>query len=64
MIELTRVFSVLRDVYQMLGENEFGQGKAMFEMMDKDSDGKITEAEFIKASMEDMELCKMLTMTT
>ena len=58
------MFSVLRDVYQMLGENEFGQGKAMFEMMDKDSDGKITEAEFIKASMEDMELCRMLTMTT
>merc|ERR1712227_358827 len=63
-IDAGEMESVLRDVYQMLGENEFGQGKAMFEMMDKDSDGKITEAEFIKASMEDMELCRMLTMTT
>ena len=54
--------SVLRDVYQMMGECEFGQGKAMFEMMDKDSDGKITQEEFIKASMEDVELCKMLSM--
>ena len=54
--------SVLRDVYQMMGECEFGQGKAMFEMMDKDSDGKITQEEFIKASLEDVELCKMLSM--
>ena len=46
----------------MLGGSEYGQGKAMFEMMDKDSDGKITEAEFIKASLEDVELCKMLAM--
>ena len=46
----------------MMGESEFGQGQAMFQMMDKDSDGKITEAEFIKASMEDIELCKMLSM--
>ena len=56
--------SVLTDVYQMLGGSENGQGKEMFEMMDKDKDGKITEAEFIKASMEDVELCKMLTMDT
>ena len=39
-----------------------GQGKAMFQMMDKDRDGKITEAEFIRASMEDIDLCRMLSM--
>merc|ERR1711874_431797 len=61
-IDAAEMESVLRDVYQMMGECEFGQGKAMFEMMDKDSDGKITEAEFIKASMEDVELCRMLSM--
>merc|ERR1712203_489481 len=61
-IDASEMESVLRDVYQMMGECEFGQGKAMFEMMDKDSDGKITEAEFIKASMEDVELCRMLAM--
>ena len=54
--------SVLRDVYQMMGECEFGQGKAMFDMMDKDKDGKITEEEFIRASLEDVELRKMLSM--
>ena len=46
----------------MMGENERGEGQAMFQMMDKDSDGKITEAEFIKASMEDVELCRILSM--
>merc|ERR1712113_1269962 len=61
-IDASEMESVLRDVYQMMGESEFGQGQAMFQMMDKDSDGKITEAEFIKASMEDVELCRMLSM--
>merc|ERR1712156_905489 len=61
-IDASEMESVLRDVYQMMGECEFGQGKAMFEMMDKDSDGKITQEEFIKASMEDVELCRMLSM--
>merc|ERR1711874_554403 len=46
-IDASEMESVLRDVYQMMGEN---------------SDGKITEAEFIKASMEDVELCRMLSM--
>ena len=54
-------FSVMRDVYSMLGEDSFGQTKKMFEMMDKDGDNKITEAEFIRASMEDPELTRMLS---
>ena len=51
----------MRDVYSMLGEDSFGQTKKMFEMMDKDGDNKITEAEFIRASMADVELNRMLT---
>ena len=51
----------MRDVYSMLGEDSFGQTKKMFEMMDKDGDNKITEAEFIRASMEDPELTRMLS---
>ena len=55
------VFSVMRDVYSMLGEDSFGQTKKMFEMMDKDRDNKITEREFIRASLEDPELTRMLS---
>ena len=29
------MFSVIRDIYQMLGENEHGQASQMFTMMDK-----------------------------
>ena len=54
-------FSVMRDVYSMLGEDSFGQTKKMFEMMDKDGDNKITEKEFIRASLEDPELTRMLS---
>ena len=53
--------SVLRDVYSMLGQDEWGQKNNMFEMMDKDKDGKITQDEFDRASMADVELNRMLT---
>ena len=53
--------SVLRDVYSMLGQDEWGQKNNMFEMMDKDKDGKITQDEFVRASMADVELNRMLT---
>ena len=62
---LTRVrpgySSVIRDVYGMLGQDSFGQTRDMFEKMDKDKDGKITEEEFIRASLEDQELVRMLS---
>ena len=51
----------MRDVYSMLGEDSFGQTKKMFEMMDKDGDNKITEKEFIRASLDDPELTRMLS---
>eukprot|EP00091_Calanus_sinicus_P010795 TRINITY_DN2482_c0_g1_i1.p1 TRINITY_DN2482_c0_g1~~TRINITY_DN2482_c0_g1_i1.p1 ORF type:complete len:178 (-),score=67.01 TRINITY_DN2482_c0_g1_i1:126-659(-) len=53
--------SVIRDIYQMLGEDSHGQAKEMFTMMDKDGDGKITEQEFIRASLEDADLVRMLS---
>ena len=45
----------------MLGEDSHGQAKEMFNMMDKDNDGKITEQEFIRASLEDPDLVRMLS---
>ena len=36
----------------MLGEDSHGQARQMFEMMDKDGDGKITEKEFIDSILE------------
>ena len=45
----------------MLGQDEWGQKNNMFEMMDKDKDGKITQDEFVRASMADVELNRMLT---
>ena len=66
----------MRDVYGMLGKDSYGQAQAMFTMMDKvikwrhkvksyigyqDGDNKITEEEFIRASMADVELNRMLT---
>merc|ERR1712088_256864 len=59
-IDAAEMESVIRDIYQMLGENEHGQASQMFTMMDKDSDGKITEQEFIRASLEDPDLVRML----
>ena len=45
----------------MLGEDSHGQARQMFEMMDKDGDGKITEKEFIRASLEDQDLVRILS---
>ena len=45
----------------MLGEDSHGQAKEMFTVMDKDNDGKITEQEFIRASLEDADLVRMLS---
>ena len=62
--QIPYVFSVMRDVYSMLGPasgGSFDQTKKMFEMMDKDGDNKITEKEFIRASLEDPELTRMLS---
>ena len=58
---LSLLISVIRDIYQMLGEDSHGQAKEMFTMMDKDNDGKITEQEFIRASLEDADLVRMLS---
>ena len=54
-------YSVINDIYQMLGEDSHGQANEMFKMMDKDGDGKITEQEFIRASLEDQTLVRILS---
>ena len=48
----------------MLGEDSHGQAKEMFTMMDKNADGKITEEEFIRASLEDADLVRILSVRT
>ena len=59
-------FSVLTDVYEMLSENDlnkqkvFRQSYLMFSMMDKNSDRKITEVEFVKACLDNQDLMNML----
>merc|ERR1712098_347102 len=53
--------SVIREVYGMLAEDGSNQAKTMFDMMDMDGDGKITETEFITACMKDIELVNMLS---
>ena len=59
-------FSVLTEVYEMLNEDCFKKQKVfrqsymMFSMMDKNSDGKITEVEFVKACMDNQDLMNML----
>merc|ERR1719402_8396 len=62
-IDAEEMNSVIRDIYQMLGEDSHGQAKEMFALMDKDADGKITEQEFIRACLEDADLVRMLSTT-
>ena len=38
----------------------FRQSSLMFSMMDKNSDGKITEVEFVKACLDNQDLMNML----
>ena len=45
----------------MMNKDSYGQTEKMFQMMDKDKDGKITEQEFIRASLEDPNLVRMLS---
>ena len=55
------IYSVINDIYHILGEDSHGQANEMFKMMDKDGDGKITEQEFIRASLEDQTLVRILS---
>ena len=71
---------VIRECYQMLGEDSHGKAEDMFNMMDKwvwqnvdffayyslfrDGDGTITEQEFIRACLEDVELSRILSIRT
>jgi len=48
----------------MLGEDSHGKAEDMFNMMDKDGDGTITEQEFIRACLEDVELSRLLSIRT
>ena len=40
--------SVMSHVYGMLRQDSSGQARQMFDKMDKDNDGKITQEEFIR----------------
>ena len=53
--------TIIQDIYQMSGEASQGQAIDMFSMMDLDGDGKITEQEFIQASLQDPDLVRMLS---
>ena len=53
--------SVIQDIYQMSEEASRGQAIDMFSMKDLDGDGKITEQEFIQASLQDPDLVRMLS---
>ena len=73
---------MIRECYQMLGEDSHGKAEDMFNMMDKwvwqndcstffayysllrDGDGTITEQEFIRACLEDVELSRLLSIRT
>ena len=54
-------FSVIHGVYQMLGVEDCGQAEEVFIRMDMDSDGYVTEEEFMAACSQDMDLMKLLT---
>merc|ERR1719270_940665 len=60
-IEAREMESVLSDVCSMMNKDSYGQSEKMFQMMDKDKDGKITEQEFIQASLQDQDLVRMLS---
>ena len=45
----------------MLGVEDCGQAEEVFIRMDMDSDGYVTEEEFMAACSQDMDLMKLLT---
>merc|ERR1712179_776909 len=63
-IDAREMNEVIRECYQMLGEDSHGKAEDMFNMMDKDGDGTITEQEFIRACLEDVELSRLLSIRT
>merc|ERR1711936_508932 len=63
-IDAREMNEVIRECYQMLGEDSHGKAEDMFNMMDKDGDVTITEQEFIRACLEDVELSRLLSIRT
>jgi len=63
-IDAREMDEVIRETYQMLGEDSHGKAQDMFSMMDRDGDGTITEQEFIRACLEDVELSRLLSIRT
>ena len=55
------VCRVIQGVYQMLGSQDKGRAEEVFKKMDLDSDGTVTEKEFMKACSTDKELMNLLT---
>merc|ERR1712083_1152100 len=63
-IDAREMNEMIRECYQMLGEDSHGKAEDMFNIMDKDGDGTITEQEFIRACLEDVELSRLLSIRT
>jgi len=55
-IDLKEMERVINGVYQMLGHNNQSQAAQVFSRMDLDSDGRVTEEEFMNACLADSEL--------
>jgi len=53
--------AVVEGVYKMLGSDGEGRAEEIFTKMDKDSDGAVSEGEFMEACASDKEMMKLLT---
>jgi len=59
-IDFEEMKGVIRGVYQMLGHDDLGQAEKVFARMDGNSDGLVTEAEFMKACLGDSQLMGLI----
>ena len=55
------VCRVIQGVYLMLGSEDKGRAVEVFKKMDLNSDGNVTEQEFMEACSTDKELMTLLT---
>jgi len=60
-IDMQEMNKVIQGVYLMLGSEDKGRAAEVFKKMDLNSDGKVTEQEFMEACSTDSELMTLLT---
>jgi len=66
-IEVGEMRRVVCGVYQMLGNEEAGcanKAQELFNKMDADGDGLVSQQEFVTICRQDPDLCKIIGMTT